>query len=249
MIPEEIEKKLLQAVALIKSSSHTTVFTGAGVSVESGIPPFRGKDGLWSSIDPVFLDTAYFSRYPKESWKLIKHIFYDFFGEAKPNQAHYALAQLEEKQLLHTVITQNIDNLHQAAGSKDVIEFHGTSRKLMCTRCERIFDVTETLLENLPPLCQNCSNVLKPCFVFFGESIPEEANTRSLNEARTADTFIVIGTTGEIQPASMIPVIAKENGVKIIEINIEASRYTNSITDIFLKGKATEIMGYLLEHL
>ncbi len=249
MIPQEIESKLLQAVALIKSSSHTTVFTGAGVSVESGIPPFRGKDGLWSRIDPVFLDTMYFSRYPEESWKLIKHIFYDFFGNAKPNRAHYALARLEENQLLRTVITQNIDNLHQAAGSRDVIEYHGTSRKLICTHCGQVFDATEALLENIPPLCQNCSSVLKPCFVFFGEPIPEEANIRSLNEAREADLFIVIGTTGEIQPASMIPIIASENGAKIIEINVEESRYTSSITDLFLKGRATEIMGYLLESL
>jgi NAD-dependent deacetylase len=96
MIPQEIENKLLQTVELIKNSSHTTVFTGAGVSVESGMPAFRGKGGLWSKIDPLFLDTEYFSKYPKEFWELIKHIFYDFFGKAKPNHAHYALAQLEE---------------------------------------------------------------------------------------------------------------------------------------------------------
>lgn len=104
--------KLNQAAELIKNSRRTTAFTGAGISVESGIPPFRGKDGLWSKIDPVFLDINYFHQYPEKSWRLIKEIFYDFFGQAKPNAAHFALAEMEKKGLLHSIITQNIDNLH-----------------------------------------------------------------------------------------------------------------------------------------
>lgn len=234
---------------MIKNSSHTTAFTGAGVSVESGIPPFRGKNGLWSKIDPVFLDTQYFYKYPQKSWKLIKDIFYDFFGRAKPNQAHYALAKLEEKGLLNVIVTQNIDNLHQKAGSKEVIEFHGTSRELICTNCGRKFEATEELLRILPPKCPNCFSILKPDFVFFGEPIPEGARSRSFKEAEIADVFILLGTTGEIQPASTIPIVAKDNGVKIIEINIEKSNYTSSITNIFLKGRATEIMTNLLNML
>jgi len=238
--------KLNQAIELIINSSHTTVFTGAGVSVESGIPPFRGENGLWNKIDPIFLDSRYFHKYPEKSWKLIKDIFYDFFGKARPNDAHYALAEMENKGLLNVIITQNIDNLHQQAGSREVIEFHGTSRRLVCTNCGRQFETTEELLDILPPKCRNCSGILKPDFVFFGEPIPEPASSHSFNEAEIADVFILIGTTGEIQPASKIPVMAKDNGAKIIEINIEASNYTKNITDMFLEGKAAEVMKKLL---
>lgn len=238
--------KLNQAIELIKNSSHTTAFTGAGISVESGIPPFRGDNGLWSKIDPVFLDIRYFDKYPEKSWKIIKEIFYNFFGKARPNDAHYALAELENKGLLNVIITQNIDNLHQQAGSEEVIEYHGTSRRLVCTNCGRQFEATNELLDILPPKCLNCTGILKPDFVFFGEPIPESASSHSFKEAEIADIFILIGTTGEIQPASTIPVIAKNNGARIIEINIEASNYTHSITDVFLGGKATEIMINLL---
>ena len=249
MLFQEMNNKLNQAAELIRNSSHTTAFTGAGISVESGIPPFRGENGLWSKIDPVFLDTSYFDKYPDKSWQLIKEIFYDSFGKAKPNAAHYALAEFENKGFLRAIITQNIDNLHQEAGSKEVIEFHGTSKRLVCTNCGRQVVATAELLNILPPKCKNCSGILKPDFVFFSEPIPEPANSRSFNEAEIADVFIVIGTTGEIQPASMIPIVAKNNGAHIIEINIENSNFTNSITDIFLEGKATVIMKNLLEFL
>ncbi len=247
MLSKNIKDKLDQAIELIRNSSHTTAFTGAGVSVESGIPPFRGENGLWSKIDPVFLDTLYFYKYPEKSWRLIKEIFYDSFGKAKPNDAHYALAELENKGFLDVIITQNIDNLHQQAGSRKVIEFHGTSQRLVCTNCGRQYEVTEELLSILPPKCINCLSILKPDFVFFGEPIPEPARSRSFNEAKIADVFILIGTTGEVQPASMIPIIAKNNGTRIIEINIEDSKYTENITDVFLKGKATEMMLNLLK--
>ncbi|MBW1810543.1 MAG: NAD-dependent deacylase [Deltaproteobacteria bacterium] len=246
MLVPKTRDRIYRAVELIRSSSHTTAFTGAGVSVESGIPPFRCQNGLWKKIDPVFLDTRYFSEHPEESWKLIKNIFYDSFGKAKPNDAHYALAALEEKELLDVIVTQNIDNLHQRAGSQEVIEFHGTSQKLVCTNCGRRFEASEELLNILPPKCMDCSGVLKPDFVFFGEPIPEPARSRSFNEAEIADIFILIGTTGEIQPASMIPIIASKNNARIIEINIAKSKYTNNITDVFLEGKATEVMTQLL---
>lgn len=241
------DRELARAIELIRSSSHTTAFTGAGVSVESGIPPFRGPEGLWSKIDPVFLDTRFFREHPGRSWRLIKEIFYDFFGEAEPNGAHRALAALEDMHLLDAIITQNIDSLHQQAGSREVIEFHGTSRTLACTGCGRSFEASEDLLQDLPPRCAGCSGILKPDFVFFGEPIPEPARSRSFEEARIADVFILIGTTGEIQPASMIPVVADENGAGIIEINVAESRFTGSITDVFLKGRATEVMEALLE--
>jgi len=236
-----------KAAELIKNAKHVTAFTGAGISVESGIPPFRGKDGLWSKFDPIFLDINYFNQYPLESWKLIKEIFYDFFGKAKPNAAHFALSEMEKLSYINSVITQNIDNLHQQAGSKKVYEFHGTSRNLICTNCNKIYSATNIDISQLPPKCERCGTVLKPNFVFFGEPIPEPARTNSFAEAEIADVFILIGTTGEIMPASIIPIEAEKNGAKIIEVNIQPSNYTSSITDIFLEGKATKIMQKLLE--
>ncbi|HUX56139.1 MAG TPA: NAD-dependent deacylase [Bacteroidales bacterium] len=241
--------KLDEAAELIRHSSRTVAFTGAGISVESGIPPFRGKEGLWSKFDPVFLDIDYFNKYPKKSWELIKEIFYDFFGQARPNAAHYGLAEMESKGVLHSIITQNIDNLHHDAGSKQVFEFHGNSRNLVCRECSKYYQVKDIDLTNLPPTCLQCGSVLKPDFVFFGEPIPEPANTNSFRETIDAEVFILIGTTGEIMPASLIPYKAKNNKKRIIEINIEPSNYTNTVTDIFLQGKATEVMQSLLKNL
>ena len=241
---------MIEKVAkLIKNARHITAFTGAGISVESGIPPFRGENGLWNKFDPICLDINCFRQNPLESWKLIKEIFYDFFGKVKPNAAHLALAEMEESGYINSVITQNIDNLHQEAGSKEVYEFHGTSRNLICTNCNKIYSANNIDLSNLPPKCEDCETVLKPDFVFFGEPIPEPARPNSFTEAEIADVFILIGTTGEIMPASIIPIEAKRNNVKIIEVNILPSNYTNTITDIFLEGKATEVMVKLLESL
>jgi len=237
------------AAEAIKDANRLIVFTGAGISVESGIPPFRGKDGLWSKYDPTFLNITYFHQRPKESWMLIKEIFYDFFGQAKPNAAHYALAALEQNGLMQATITQNIDNLHYEAGSKNVYEFHGTSQYCVCDTCRKRYHVSEINLGTLPPLCKSCGHVLKPDFVFFGEPIPEHTNALSFHEAEVADVFFLIGTTGEIMPASMIPDVAKRNGAMIIEVNPKESNYTKSITDVFIRAKATEAMRRLAQEL
>ncbi len=230
------------AARAIKKANRVVAFTGAGISVESGIPPFRGKGGLWSKYDPIFLHIGYFHNHPLESWKLIKEIFYDFFGRAKPNAAHYALAAMEHNGLLQAIITQNIDNLHQEAGSKTVYEFHGTSQQLVCVHCAKKYHVSKIDLEHLPPLCTDCGHLLKPDFVFFGEPIPETTNSLSFREAEIADIFILIGTTGEIMPASMIPNLAKKRRATIIEVNPNETNYTHGITDMFLQDKATEAM-------
>ena len=238
-----------KAAKLIKNAKHITAFTGAGISVESGIPPFRGKNGLWNKFNPIFLDINYFQQNPLKSWKLIKEIFYDFFGKAKPNAAHFALSEMEKYGYVNSVITQNIDNLHQDAGSKNVYEFHGTSQNLLCTNCGKIYPAKNIDLSNLPPKCKKCGTVPKPDFIFFGEPIPEPVRTNSFIETEEADLLILIGTTGEIIPASIIPIEAKNNGAKIIEVNIQPSNYTNTITDFFLEGKASEIMVKLLKSL
>jgi NAD-dependent deacetylase len=239
-----IMNKDLQVVADIMSKSKSMIaFTGAGISVESGIPPFRGPQGLWSKYDPKCLDLDYFHLNPKDSWIAIKSIFYDFFGSAKYNLAHKVLANLEEKGILKAIVTQNIDNLHQQAGSKVVYEFHGNSQKLICLQCGTTYAPSQVDLNHLPPVCKVDKRVLKPDFVFFGEGIPENAYRKSLQVAQKADVVLIIGTTGEVMPAAMIPGEAKRNGAVIIEINTEESNYTHSITDFFLQGKASEILG------
>ncbi len=235
-----------EAVNILRKSSHTTAFTGAGVSVESGIPPFRGEHGLWSKYDPVVLDIGYFHSHPAEAWKVIREIFYDYFGKARPNPAHYALAEMEKRGKLAAIITQNIDNLHQEAGSKNVYEYHGNSRRLICPSCGKVYPAAEVDLTRLPPRCKRDGEVLKPDFVFFGEPIPVAAATRSEEEARTADVFLLIGTTGEVMPASLIPQMAKQHGAKIIEINPETSAFTHSVTDVYIREKAGEVLPVIV---
>ncbi len=236
------DDKFIKAAQLINNSQYIIAFTGAGISVESGIPPFRGENGLWNQYDPQLLDINYFYDNPADSWEINKNIFYKVFKKAEPNRAHSLLSEMEAEDMLKTIITQNIDNMHQEAGSKNVLEFHGNARKVVCTKCDKKYDFTEELLAEIPPYCKECNGLLKPDYVFFGEAIPEPARTQSFAEAEKADLVIVIGTTGEVQPAAMIPVMAHNNGSNIIEVNTKKSNYTDSITDIFLQGKATEIM-------
>ncbi len=244
-----METSITKAIELIQKAKHITAFTGAGISVESGIPPFRGPNGLWSKYDPQVLDLNYFFNNPKASWIVIKEIFYDFFGEAKPNGAHQALAAMESKGLLKEIITQNIDNLHQEAGSKVIHEFHGNSQKLICTSCNAHYQADEINLKKLPPLCKKCDSLLKPDFIFFGEGIPPEAYQASVLASEKSDLFLVIGTTGEVMPACQIPIMAKHNGAKIIEINLDRSKFTDGITDVFLQDKASVIMNKIMESL
>lgn len=238
-----------KAAQLIKKSSHITAFTGAGISVESGVPPFRGKEGLWNKYDPAILDINRFYADPEKIWGYIKEIFYDYFAEAESNKAHKFLVELENKDLIKAVITQNIDNLHQEAGSENVLEFHGNSKKLICTKCGEKYPVSESIFDNLPPKCDKCQGILKPDFVFFGEAIPDRARELSYQEAENADLFLVIGTTGEVYPASMIPIYAKDKGAEIVEINTKKSNFTDRITDIFLKDKASIAVKRIAEEL
>ena len=238
-----------KAADIIRKANRVTGFTGAGISVESGIPPFRGSGGLWEKYDPYFIEIQFFIENPAESWRLIREVFYDFMGNAKPNLAHKGLAILEKEGMLNTIITQNIDNLHQEAGSQEVYEFHGNTKYLVCLECGASYPVSSIDMNSLPPLCKICGGLLKPDFIFFGEGIPEKPYTKALFEAEHSDVFIVIGTTGEIMPAAMIPGLAKRNGAKIIEINPRPSNYTHQITDVFLKADGTEAMQKLLEAL
>lgn len=204
---------------------------------------------MWNKYDPKSFDINYFHNNPRESWEIIRDIFYDLFGSVHPNAAHYALAQLEAHSMLSAVITQNVDHLHQDAGSQVVHEFHGSLKHLVCLACHEKYAISAIDLNILPPLCENCSGILKPDVIFFGEAIPEPARTHSFNETTRADCFLLIGTTGTVMPANMIPVQAKQNGATIIEINPHHSEYTRTITDIFIKENATAAMKALMDEI
>ena len=237
------------AIDALLESRYTTVFTGAGISVESGIPAFRGEDGLWATHDPAILEIGSFFSNPVSCWESIKEIFYNYYDSALPNSAHKAIGRLEELGFVKKVITQNIDDLHQKGGSKNVIEFHGTLNRLKCISCDVSIEYKRELIEKLPPLCNTCHSVLKPEFVFFGEQIPEIASRLSVEETGRAELFLVIGTTGEVQPASQIPFLAKSNGAKIIEINVKPSRLTHVITDHFIQGRATDVLSAIVNRI
>ena len=242
----DLSERLQTAAKWIRTSRNLVAFTGAGISVESGIPSFRGSDGIWSSYDPSILDIAYFRAHPVESWTAIQEIFYDNFLDAQPNEAHFFLSDLERIGKLSALITQNIDDLHFRAGSSKVIEFHGSSRMLVCLKTGKRTPANAVDLSDLPPLSPD-GGLYKPDFVFFGEAIPDAAAMKSHRACEAADTLLIFGSTGEVYPAAALPSLAKQNGARIIEINPEASAFTSSITDLYLPMKAGEACQQLRE--
>ncbi len=244
-----MESRIAEAAKILKQSKYTIAFTGAGISVESGVPPFRGENGLWNKYDPRVLDLGYFNENGAECWMYIREIFYDFFADAKPNKAHFVLAEMEQKGLLQAVVTQNIDNLHYQAGSYVVHEFHGNSKKMKCRKCNKIYKASEIDFKNIPPVCVDDGEILKPDFIFFGEGIPHDAYSNSFQAAEKAEVCLIIGSTGEVTPASYVPRTAKQRGATIIEINPDETIFTRHITDIHLKGKASEVMEKLANEL
>jgi NAD-dependent deacetylase len=237
---ESVEK----AARAVLDSNLTLALTGAGISVESGIPDFRSKGGLWDRYDPDEYASIYsFQRDPEKVWQMLREME-ETVDKARPNAAHIGLAELEEMGLLRSVITQNVDNLHQEAGSKDVIEYHGNSRSLTCLWCNRRYDYAEKRGE-YPPYCE-CGRILKPDVVFFGEAIPMEAMTRSYQLASSCQALLIIGTSAVVSPFNVLPRQAKQAGATIIEINLERTVLTDHITDLLLLGKATEMVSGLV---
>ncbi len=228
-------------------SKKTIAFTGAGISVESGIPDFRSAGGLWEKFDPEeYAHIHAFYSNPEKVWLMLKDMF-TLVMTAKPNPAHLGLAELERMGLLSTVITQNVDGLHQAAGSKNVIEFHGSHRTLSCLKCSITVDGTSLTIEDLPARCPQCSSLLKPDVVFFGEPIPPHAQASSFRESMTCSAVLVIGTSAVVYPAASIPIMAKQQGATVIEINMESTPLTGQISDYLIPGSAGKIIPAIVE--
>ncbi len=241
-------RELIRSSAgFIMKSRSTVALTGAGISVESEIPPFRGKNGLWERYDPEeYAHIDSFRRNPKKVWKMLRE-FVGICREAVPNGAHVSLARLEEMGRLEGIITQNVDGLHQRAGSREVIEFHGGNTTHSCLHCKRNYATEDISLSTLPPRC-SCGGPLRPDFVFFGEAIPPAALLGSMELSQKCEVMLIIGTTGLVMPASQMPFIAKSAGAHLIEINPERTVYSD-IVEIFLPGKASEVMGLIMENI
>ncbi len=241
------DRLIKRAAKDILHSKKTIAFTGAGISVESGIPDFRSAQGLWQKYDPEEYATIdAFHSNPDKVWRMLKEMFLLIMA-AKPNPAHIGLAELERMGLLSSVITQNVDGLHQAAGNTRVIEFHGTHRTLSCLHCSTKIDGSSLTPESLPPRCPHCSSLLKPDVVFFGEPIPWKAQLMSSEESKSTTAVLVIGTSAVVYPAATIPITAKEGGATVIEINMEPTPLTDQISDYLIRGSAGEIVPAIVE--
>jgi NAD-dependent deacetylase len=233
-----------KAAQILYNSKMTIALTGAGISVESGIPDFRSAGGLWSIYDPSDYATIdAFMDDPERVWDMFRDMN-KLVAKAKPNRAHIGMGRLERMGYLKYIITQNVDNLHQAGGARNVIEYHGNSSTLSCLWCNKKYSMKEKRNEHVPR-CE-CNRILKPDIILFGEAIPEKALYGSFQLANTSQALLVVGTSALVSPANRIPVLAKKNGAKIIEINKERTHLTSGLTDLFLQGDAGEIIEKLV---
>jgi NAD-dependent deacetylase len=241
-----MEELIRKAAEDLYKSRYAIALTGAGISVESNIPPFRGKGGIWEKFDPMeYAHIDALIRDPAKVWNALLKDMKDILDIAKPNAAHLVLAELEELGVLKSIITQNVDGLHQMAGNKDVIEFHGNFAWHYCMECGTRISAMHIDLSLIPPRCQ-CGGIYRPECVFFGETIPASSLVRSRQLSSTCDLMLVIGTSAVVQPAAFMPVIAKQVGAKVIEINPEPTPLTHSISDYIIIGKAGETMNQIM---
>lgn len=235
-----------QAAEALKNAPMVVAVTGAGISAESGIPTFRGTDGIWTKYPPdEYATIDAYNANPDKVWKFWCELA-QTLGGCEPNPGHRALAELEELGHLHAVITQNIDNLHQVAGNKRVIEYHGNAGWLTCPRCHHRDPLDIRQHQDSPPYCF-CGSLMKPDVVMFGEMIPSDALVEAARLAENAKVMIVVGTSAQVYPAARLPLLAHQNGAFIIEANIEETDFTRTITHAFLHGPAGETLPKLLE--
>lgn len=210
----------------LRSAKKIVFVTGAGISQESGIPTFRGKDGLWRNYDPMKLATIdAFYENPKLVWEWYNERRRNIFA-AEPNLGHKAIAELEEFVKV-VVLTQNIDGLHQKGGSSSVLELHGSIIKIKCTVCD-FKDEIFTEYSNLPPLCK-CGNILRPDVVWFGEGLPQDVWQEAIIHANSCDVMVIAGTSLVVSPANTLPIYAKQNNAMLIEVNPEETIMTSDM--------------------
>ena len=238
------EKELSEAREILENSSSIVVLSGAGISAESGVPTFRGTDGLWRNFRSENLATpeAFWDN-PTLVWE-----WYDWrrcaIKDAKPNPGHFALAELESQKRKFTLVTQNIDGLHQMAGSRNILEMHGNLWEIKCTKCGIVTKDYRVPLEELPPTCPSCGGMGRPNVVWFGELIPMDVIDKTLKAIEDSDVMLIIGTSGVVEPAASMGLVAKQAGKTVIEINLEHTP-NSSLFDITILGKSGEILPLL----
>ena len=255
----ELRSLLGQAAGLLEKSTYTVALAGAGLSVESGIPPYRGPGGLWTKYgQPPLLSYQEFTEDPKAWWesRLTGELepgnpVYEMklaVDRASPNKGHLVLAEMERRGLLQCTVTQNVDDLHGAAGSVRLLEIHGNRTRVRCAGCARRWPRDGFPFDELPPKCQECGGVIKLDTVMFGEPIPSGVLQACADEAGRCDCMLLVGTSGTVNPAAQLPLMAKERGAVLIEVNPGPTALT-PWCDLALAGPSGEILPMLLEEL
>jgi len=243
-----LDEAIEQVAELIGKTDRAVALTGSGISVDSGIPEFRGARGVWAKYDPAEYATVdAFVADPEKVWGMMLELGRQI-AQAEPNPGHFALAELERMGHISAVVTQNVDGLHQRAGSTRVIEFHGNVNRLSCIECFRTYPSSEISFEQVPPLCL-CGGVLKPDVVLYGETIPPQAGAEAQAAVHDCRVMLTIGTSAETQPASILPSTAKSVGATVVEINVEPTVITTSATDFFLQGSSSDILPALVQRI
>ncbi|MCP5064520.1 MAG: NAD-dependent deacylase, partial [Ignavibacteriae bacterium] len=221
----EFQKELIER---LKEASSIVFFTGAGISAESGIPTFRGDEGLWNKFKPEELaNFNAFMRNPDMVWEWYQYRR-NIISETKPNAGHKAIVEFE-KYFDVTVVTQNVDNLHGRAGSKSIFELHGNIERNFCIDCKFFFNEDEFKLEQNVPKCANCGGMVRPDVVWFGENLPQDVFSQAEQKAIESDICFIVGTSAVVYPAAYIPITAKQNGAYLIEINIDRTEISSSV--------------------
>jgi len=227
----------------LKNAKKIVFVTGAGISQESGIPTFRGTDGLWRKYDPMQLATieAFYDD-PKLVWEWYEERRKNIL-QSKPNPGHFAIAELEKYKEV-TVLTQNIDGLHQRSGSTKVLELHGSIIRIKCSVCD-FNDNISTSFDKLPPKCNRCNNILRPDVVWFGEPLPQDIWNQAISEANSCDVMIIAGTSLVVSPANTLPVYAKQNNALLVEVNPEETIMSSEM-DLSLKLTSAKALPNLI---
>lgn len=233
----EFKKEFIEK---LKTAKKIVFFTGAGISAESGIATFRGKDGIWNKMKPEELASFdAFMRNPDLVWEWYQHRR-DIIHKTEPNAGHFAIAEME-KYFDITVVTQNIDNLHIRAGSKKVFELHGNIERNFCVKCKTFYDLAELDLKSGVPNCKSCGGLVRPDVVWFGEMLPQDQFIGGETAAEWSDICFVVGTSAVVYPAAYIPMSAKKGGSFLVEVNIEPTDLTH-YTDYSIFGKAGDVL-------
>ncbi len=237
----EFPKELIE---LLQTAVSVTVLTGAGISAESGVPTFRdAQTGLWAKYDPQELASPYaFQQNPKLVWEWYQWRR-ELIAAARPHAGHYALVELEKEVPDFTLITQNVDGLHEQAGSKNIIELHGNITKTKCFANDH--PITQWEDDHIPPRCPQCGSLLRPDVVWFGESLPAMALYTAVNKSKSCDLFLSIGTSSVVHPAASLPVKAIQNRIPTVEINPQSTPLTPHMSYV-LSGAAGEMLPQLI---